>query len=57
MCTPYGTCADVIFVLTGTGVGKLLTLGGLGVWWIVDIVLLITGDLKPTEDKSWIPYY
>ena len=27
----------------GTGVGKLLTLGGLGIWWLVDIVLLVTG--------------
>ena len=29
---------------TGTGVGKLLTLGGLGIWWIIDIFLLVTGD-------------
>jgi hypothetical protein len=28
---------------TGTAVGKLLTLGGLGIWWIVDIFLLVTG--------------
>ena len=29
---------------TGTAVGKLLTLGGLGIWWIVDIFLLVTGE-------------
>ena len=42
---------------TGTGVGKLLTLGGLGVWWIVDIILLIAGVLKPEDGSNWVPYY
>ncbi|XP_014667590.1 PREDICTED: TM2 domain-containing protein 2-like isoform X3 [Priapulus caudatus] len=42
---------------TGTAVGKLLTLGGLGIWWIVDIVLLITGGLLPADDSNWHPYY
>lgn len=41
---------------TGTAVGKLLTLGGLGIWWIVDIMLLISGDLRPEDDTNWIPY-
>ncbi|XP_046851314.1 TM2 domain-containing protein 2-like [Xenia sp. Carnegie-2017] len=42
---------------TGIAVGKLLTLGGLGIWWIVDIMLLITGALKPEDDSNWVPYY
>ncbi|CAI9723701.1 Hypothetical predicted protein [Octopus vulgaris] len=42
---------------TGTAVGKLLTLGGIGIWWIVDIILLITGSLKPEDGSSWVPYY
>jgi len=41
---------------TGTAVGKLLTLGGLGIWWIVDIMLLISGDLTPNDNTNWIPY-
>ena len=41
--------------LTGTGVGKLLTLGGLGIWWVVDIFLLVTGHLNPDDDSNWIP--
>lgn len=41
---------------TGTAVGKLLTLGGLGVWWIVDIVLLITNNLIPEDGSNWNPY-
>ncbi|XP_040579268.1 TM2 domain-containing protein 2 [Lepeophtheirus salmonis] len=40
---------------TGTAVGKLLTLGGLGVWWVVDIVLLITGELIPEDGSNWVP--
>lgn len=41
---------------TGTAVGKLLTLGGLGIWWIVDIMLLISGDLRPEDNTNWVPY-
>lgn len=41
---------------TGTAVGKLLTLGGLGIWWIVDIVLLITNILHPEDGSNWNPY-
>ena len=40
---------------TGTAVGKLFTLGGLGLWWIVDIILLITGQLHPEDGSNWIP--
>ncbi|CAJ0581067.1 unnamed protein product, partial [Mesorhabditis spiculigera] len=38
-------------------VGKLMTLGGLGVWWIIDICLLITGNLMPADDSNWEEYY
>ncbi|EAA07714.5 TM2 domain-containing protein CG11103 [Anopheles arabiensis] len=38
---------------TGTAVGKLLTLGGVGIWWIVDIVLLITNNLLPEDGSNW----
>nr|XP_053651345.1 TM2 domain-containing protein CG11103-like [Cherax quadricarinatus] len=41
---------------TGTAVGKLLTMGGVGIWWIVDIVLLITGSLTPEDGSNWNPY-
>ena len=41
------------FVLghVGIGVAKLLTLGGLGVWWIIDLLLLVAGELYP--DAGW----
>lgn len=41
---------------TGTAVGKLLTLGGLGIWWIVDIVLLVTNNLLPEDGSNWNTY-
>lgn len=41
---------------TGTGVGKLLTLGGMGVWWIVDVILLVTNSLQPEDGSNWNPY-
>jgi len=25
----------------------IITLGGLGIWWIIDIIRIITGDYKP----------
>ncbi len=42
---------------TGTAVGKLLTLGGLGIWWFVDLILLITGSLMPSDYSNWCIYY
>ena len=41
---------------TGTAVGKLLTLGGVGIWWIVDVVLLVVGILRPEDNSNWVPY-
>ncbi|XP_074595784.1 TM2 domain-containing protein amaretto-like [Brevipalpus obovatus] len=40
---------------TGTAVGKLLTLGGAGIWWIIDIILLVTGHLTPEDGSNWMP--
>jgi hypothetical protein len=36
----------------GTGVAKLLTLGGLGIWSIVDLIITLTGN---TRDKDGRP--
>lgn len=32
---------------TGIGIIQLLTLGGLGIWALIDMILILTGDLKP----------
>lgn len=33
----------------GTGILKLLTVGGLGIWWLIDLILIA---LKKLEDKQ-----
>lgn len=40
---------------TWLGVFKMLSLGGLGVWWIIDLILLTIGWLYPDE-TSWNPF-
>ena len=34
---------------TFLGLGKLCTLGGGGLWWLVDIILLLTGNMKDAD--------
>lgn len=54
-CNKLHVC--IIVYITGTAVGKLLTLGGVGIWWIVDVVLLVKGVLIPEDGTNWVPYY
>ena len=30
----------------GTGILKLITFGGLGIWWFVDIIIIASGNAK-----------
>lgn len=32
---------------TGIGIIQLLTFGGFGIWALIDLILIISGDLKP----------
>lgn len=33
------------------GVGKLFSFGGLGVWTLLDVILIATGYLKPGDSR------
>jgi TM2 domain-containing membrane protein YozV len=35
----------------GTGILKLITLGGFGIWWIIDIILTIAGAATDKEGR------
>jgi TM2 domain-containing membrane protein YozV len=36
----------------GTGILKLITLGGLGIWWLVDVILIATKH--EYKDIIWV---
>jgi TM2 domain-containing membrane protein YozV len=36
----------------GTGILKLITFGGCGVWWLIDLILVATKH--PFKDVEWI---
>ena len=38
----------------GTGILKLITIGFFGIWWIIDIILILTGNLKTETDSSFL---
>lgn len=37
------------------GVIQLLTAGGCGIWWIIDLIRIITGDLGPADGSAYDP--
>lgn len=36
----------------GTGILKLITLGGCGIWWLIDLILIATKH--QFEDVEWV---
>lgn len=38
---------------TVPGILKLITGGGFGIWWIIDIVLILTGKLGPKDGSGY----
>ena len=37
------------------GIIQLLTVGGFGIWWLIDLIMLVTGDLKPKDGSNYDP--
>ena len=37
---------------TGLGIAKLLTLGGCGIWALIDIILIATGKMKDADGNE-----
>lgn len=38
---------------TTLGVVKLLTLGGCGIWALIDLIMICTGSLRPADGSPW----
>ena len=39
---------------TGLGIIKLITGGGFGIWWLVDIILIAMGKLKTKDGQELV---
>ncbi len=36
----------------GLGIVKLITGGGFGIWWLIDIILIATGKMKDADGNE-----
>ncbi len=59
LCIFFGGLGIHRFYLGYTLIGiiQLLTLGGLGIWALIDLIMIITGDLKPADGSNYDPSF
>ena len=60
LCIPLGVFGAHRFYVgkIGTGLLQLCTLGGLGLWWLYDVITIIGGEFRDEEDRKvslWDP--
>jgi TM2 domain-containing membrane protein YozV len=39
---------------TGLGILKLLTFGGCGIWWLIDLILIVTGSMTDAQGNALV---
>ena len=50
---PFGVVGAHRFYVgkTGSGIGMIFTLGGMGVWWLVDMIMILSGEFRDADHK------
>ncbi len=41
----------------GLGVLKIITFGGFGIWWLIDLILIVSGAMKDSEGNPVVPSF
>lgn len=39
----------------GTAILQIITLGGLGIWWLIDLIMIIVGSFTDSEGRKIKP--
>ena len=39
---------------TGLGILKLITAGGFGIWWLIDVILIATGKMTAKDGSELV---
>lgn len=50
---PFGVFGAHRFYVgkTGSGIGMIFTLGGMGIWWLVDMILILSGEFRDADHR------